>query len=60
MLYKIIQSKNGKQKVKMVDSLQQCYSRLKQLRHSTKGTGVLFWIEKTDETQKINNKIGGR
>jgi hypothetical protein len=37
MLYQIIQTKNGKDTVKMIDSLQKCNNRLKELRASLKG-----------------------
>ena len=53
MLYQIIQTKNGKDTVKMIDTLQKCNNRLKELRASLRGKKVSFRIEKSEETDKF-------
>ncbi len=56
MLYQIIQTKGGKDTIKMVDSLPKCNNRLKELRASFKGKKVSFRVEKSEETNKFEAK----
>lgn len=61
MLHKIIQTKRGKEEVKMIDSLPKCNNRIKELRSSYRGdNSISFRIEKAEETDKFEAKpLGG-
>jgi DNA-binding FrmR family transcriptional regulator len=54
MMYQIIEKKNGKSRIKMVDSLQKCNDRLKQLRSAR--NGAVYTLEKTDLTEKTSHR----
>lgn len=56
MLYCIIETKRGKDRVMMIDQLSKCNNRIKELRNSRKGSGVTFRIEKSTETNKMEAK----
>ncbi len=57
-LYQIIQTKNGKETVKMIDSRARCNNRIKELRSSYRGKhGITFKIVKAaDTTVKFEEK----
>lgn len=56
-LYQIIQTKVGKETIKMVDSLPKCNNRLKELRSSYRGkTWIRFRIEKAESDVKFEAK----
>lgn len=57
MLYQIVQTKRGEETLKMVDTLQKCNDRLRELRSSYHGKkGITFRIEKSPENKKSEAK----
>lgn len=54
MLYQIVQTKNGKEMIKMIDSLPKCNNRLKELRSSYRGKNwIKFRLEKSEASDKF-------
>lgn len=59
-MHQIIQTKNGQETIKMIDTLPKCRNRLKELKDSNRGKKVSFRMEKSDQTVKFEAKpIGG-
>ena len=57
MLYNIIQTKGGKETLKMTDTLQKCNDRIKQLRASYRGKNyITFRLEKSEDANKFAAK----
>lgn len=55
-MYQIIEIKNGKETIKMVDSLPKCNRRLKELRSSYRGKKISFRLEPSESKDKFENK----
>jgi len=56
-LYRIVQTKDGKETVKMVDSLPKCNNRIKELRSSYRGKNwIKFRLEKAEGEEKFEDK----
>jgi hypothetical protein len=56
MLYKIVETKRGKERIVLVDQLKKCNDRIKELRNSRRGSGVIFRIEESIENNKMEAK----
>ena len=56
-MHKIIETRNGKETIKMVDSLKECRKKIKLLRDGCRGVKVQFKIEPaSDEDVKFKAK----